>query len=59
MDIHDFRMTDGINNINLIFDVEVLSDVSDIDGLKTEILNRLKERDSRLNAVITVDYRYD
>ncbi|MBQ3226221.1 MAG: cation transporter [Clostridia bacterium] len=59
MDIHDFRMTDGTNNLNLIFDVEVSPEFSDIDGLKGQIAKKLTERDERFNAVINVDFIYE
>lgn len=55
MNIHDFRIVDGNNNINLIFDIEVPADVGDTDALKAEISKRLAELDSRFNAVIDVD----
>ena len=59
MDIHDFRMTDGTNNLNLIFDVEVSPEFSDIDGLKGLISKKLTEKDERFNAVINVDFIYE
>ena len=58
MNIHDFRMTDGENNINLIFDVEVPAEYKDTENLKTVISKRLAEKDSRFNAVIDVDTIY-
>ncbi len=59
MDIHDFRMTDGVNNLNLIFDVEVSPEFSDIDGLKGRIEKKLTEKDERFNAVINIDFIYE
>lgn len=56
MDIHDFRMTDGINGVNLIFDIEVPSKVSNIDELKTEVTKKIKERNEGLNAMINIDF---
>lgn len=57
--MHDFRMTDGENRINLIFDLEVPFKFTDAD--RTEILNmiskRLKEEDSRYECVIKFDYK--
>ena len=54
--IHDFRMTNGENRINLIFDLEVPFALS---GEKNKILSDIKEKlteiDSRYAAVITVD----
>lgn len=56
MDIHDFRMTDGINGVNLIFDIEVPSKISNIDELKTEVTKKIKERNEGLNAMINIDF---
>lgn len=54
--IHDFRMTNGENRINLIFDLELPFALS---GEKEKILSDIKERlseiDSRFATVITVD----
>jgi len=55
--IHDFRMTDGEQNINLIFDLVVPCELSQeqresaVERLKA----KLKEADSRFNTVICVD----
>lgn len=55
--IHDFRMTDGENNINLIFDLEVPCGYSrqQKDEIVQTIRKRLAERDERFKAVIEVD----
>lgn len=55
--IHDFRMTDGEQNINLIFDLEVPCGLSpqQKDETVQEIRRRLSEKDARLRAVIQVD----
>lgn len=58
MNIHDFRMTDGESNINLIFDVEVPVDYKEKESLKEKIASKLKEKDHRLNAVIDIDITY-
>lgn len=58
MNIHDFRMVDGNNNINLIFDIEVPADFGETDKLKAEVGKRLAELDSRFNAVIDIDTIY-
>ncbi len=58
MNIHDFRMVNGVNNINLIFDIEVPADYDDIDGLKRTIASKLVEIDTRFNAVIDIDTIY-
>ncbi len=59
LNIHDFRMTDGENNLNLIFDVEIPLDMKNSEGIDGIIAQKLKERDSRYSAVINVDYVYD
>ncbi len=55
--IHDFRMTDGEHNINLIFDLEVPCSLKHSEREKAvkEIKRRLSEKDSRYQAVIQVD----
>lgn len=55
--IHDFRMTDGEENINLIFDI-VIADVFDPEErskIVAELKTRLREIDARLNLVVTID----
>ncbi|MBQ2932940.1 MAG: cation transporter [Clostridia bacterium] len=59
MGIHDFRMTNGENAINLIFDIEVPADFGDIDTAKKLISKKIKEEDPRFNAVINIDFIYD
>ena len=58
MNIHDFRMVDGNHSINLIFDIEVPADFSEIDNLGKVVDERLKELDSRFNAVVNIDIIY-
>lgn len=54
--MHDFRMVDGEDQINLIFDVVMPSDLKiDEDDLKTIIALECKKLDGRYNTVITVD----
>ena len=55
--IHDFRMTDGEDNINLIFDLEIPCGKSgkQKEELVSEIKRRLSEHDEKLQAVIQVD----
>jgi cation diffusion facilitator family transporter len=55
--IHDFRITDGENNINLIFDVAVPDCPTDKDKSKLSdtIKKLLKTNDKKYNAVITID----
>lgn len=59
--IHDFRITDGENHINLIFDIVVRSEIrkhTDPDKIVFALTEKLKERDKRFNPVITVDEDY-
>ena len=54
--IHDFRMTDGNVNRNLIFDVEVPFGIKESDEeIKNRIIEGIKAYDSNLNVVIAVD----
>ena len=54
--IHDFRMTDGENRINLIFDLELPFALhKDKDKILSDIKEKLSEKNSRYAAVITVD----
>ena len=54
--MHDFRMTDGIKNRNLIFDVVVPYSLKISDAeIKRLISEKIKNEDENLNAVITVD----
>lgn len=60
LNIHDFRMTDGENRINLIFDLETPQDL--LDGktdVAADISALLAEVDSRYKAVINVDRIYE
>ncbi len=59
-DIHDFRMTDGEQNINLIFDLEVPYYIkpSTRAAAVDEIKAKLKAIDRRYNAVIQVDDKF-
>lgn len=56
--IHDFRMTDGEDRINLIFDLEIPVETTDKDLILAEIDRRLKEIDKRYYSVIKVDNTY-
>ena len=55
--MHDFRMTDGENRINLIFDLEVPFELSDSERSSTIklIKSRIGQEDSRFMCVIKVD----
>ena len=59
MGIHDFRMTDGESNVNLIFDIEAPLDVENFDDIKNIVTNKIKAVDEKFNCVITVDFIYD
>jgi cation diffusion facilitator family transporter len=58
--IHDFRITDGENNVNLIFDVAVDDKPDDNEKQKTSdtIKRMLKAIDPKYNCVITIDDEY-
>ncbi len=57
--IHDFRMVNGEEQINLIFDVVVSNDTKLKDSeIKAQIQNVCKEIDSRYVTVITIDKDY-
>lgn len=55
--IHDFRIVDGENKINLIFDMVVPCHLSEKEREKavTEISEKLYSADNRFNVVINVD----
>ena len=56
-EIHDFRMTDGEQNINLIFDLEVPYSLkpAEREQAAAVICEKLKECDARYRAVIQVE----
>ena len=58
--IHDFRVTDGENRINLIFDlvVPVETPLEQRKALTENICQSLKEQDSRYCCVIQIDNAY-
>lgn len=58
--IHDFRLTDGEQNINLIFDLEVPYSVkpAEREAAVAEIKKKLKDKDPRFSAVIQVDNKF-
>lgn len=57
--IHDFRMVNGENQINLIFDLVVPTDIKQTDAkLKEEIRLSCKEIDPRFETVIKIDKHY-
>ncbi len=58
--IHDFRMTDGDKNINLIFDLEVPYALTPEERQQAvaDIRSKLKAHDERFSVVIQVDNKY-
>ena len=57
--MHDFRMTDGKNRINLIFDLEVPFSLTDEEKKNTirQISENLKQENPIYYPVIRVDYK--
>lgn len=59
MTIHDFRMVPGPTHTNVIFDVAVPFDIDmDDDELRKILWARIRDVDSKLNAVIEIDKCY-
>jgi len=60
LSIHDFRMTDGENNINLIFDLVVPIEMKteEREKLVKQISEKLVKEDKRYNTVINIDNAY-
>ena len=57
--IHDFRMTDGGEHINLIFDLVIPRDSKiDREKVQKEAQERLHNINNKINAVIKVEYSY-
>ncbi len=58
--IHDFRMVDGENSINLIFDLVLPVEMKNEERKKilAEIEKKVKEIDSRYNIVVQIDNGY-
>lgn len=58
--IHDFRMTDGEKNVNLIFDlvVDFKTTESEKNCIIEKITKRVKEVDDKYSLVITVENSY-
>ena len=57
--IHDFRMTDGGEHINLIFDLVIPRDSKiDKEEVQKEAQKRLHDINNKINAVIKVEYSY-
>ncbi len=60
LSMHDFRITDGENRINLIFDLLVPFSLTAEDGVRAveEIRRRIGELDPRFRTVIKIDSDY-
>ena len=57
--LHDFRMVDGKEHINLVFDVVApVDETRDDRAIKQMVQNICKQQDLRYNAVVTVDRDY-
>ena len=58
--IHDFRITDGENNINLIFDLVIKNIASEDErqAVADKIAEKIREADSRCHCIITIDVDY-
>lgn len=58
--IHDFRIVDGENQINLIFDMVVPFSTSDssLQNDLSEIRRRISDADKRYNCIIQIDNQY-
>ena len=60
LSIHDFRITDGQTNINLIFDIVFPYEYDDkaCHKIVFEIMDKMKNYDSRINIVAKIDRTY-
>ena len=55
LSFHDFRMIDGKNQINLIFDLVIPDKVKDPELIKNQVIEVLITKDPRYHCIITVD----
>ena len=57
---HDFRLVDGHDQINFIFDLELPFgfDESLKPGLEDKLIEEVKKRDSRYNLVVNMEYSF-
>ncbi len=56
LSIHDFKMTEGKENLNLIFDIDVPLGFDNIDEVEKLIVARLKEKDPKISPIISFDF---
>lgn len=55
LSFHDFRLVDGKQQINLIFDLVIPSTCPDQDEITHRVIRSIQEKDSRYECVITID----
>ena len=60
LSLHDFRVVDGEEQINLIFDVVVPHSYTEneMKQLRRDIVEKVNQLDSRYQCVITLEYGY-
>ena len=58
LSLHDFRVVEGVNHTNLIFDVVVPFDYPGRQTLPEELRSRIHAADERLYAVVKLENRY-
>lgn len=60
LSIHDFRLVRGTNRMNLIFDLVVPREYTKQmqESLKTEVCQRVREKDPKCSCVITTEYSF-
>lgn len=58
LSFHDLRITDGVNNVNVIFDLVIPFDMTnkEKDDIIEHISQKLKEIDNKYSTVINIDY---
>lgn len=57
--IHDFRMTDGGNRINVIFDLVIPRDSEyNLEEIKKEIENKIHNKNEKYYAVVKVEHSF-
>ena len=56
--MHDFRIVDGKRHVNLVFDIVVPFDYDSygLEKLGRDIQARIRQKDAKLNTVITLDH---
>lgn len=61
LSLHDFRIVEGARRINVIFDLVVPRDYTKQmrDALKTQVCQKIRERDGRCWCVITMESSYE